>query len=143
MSGDAFYIALALLLGFFAYGLSIYFYILAQRELGASRTSAYYAAAPFIGVLISWLVLKEEITITFLIALAVMLIGAYFAISEKHRHLHIHPEITHEHRHNHTDMHHNHIHDPEVIGEHSHEHTHEKIEHEHTHVPDLHHRHTH
>lgn len=143
MSGDAFYIALALLLGFFAYGLSIYFYILAQRELGASRTSAYYAAAPFIGVLISWLVLEEEITITFLIALAVMLIGAYFAISEKHRHLHIHPEITHEHRHNHTDMHHNHIHDPEVIGEHSHEHTHEKIEHEHTHVPDLHHRHTH
>lgn len=143
ISGNAFYILLALLLGFFAYGLSIYFYIMSQRELGASRTSAYYAAAPFIGVFISWLILKEEITITFLIALVVMLTGAYFAISEKHRHVHIHPEMTHEHRHTHTDTHHNHIHEPEVVGEHSHEHTHERIEHEHTHVPDLHHRHTH
>ena len=42
------YIALALILGFFAYGMSILFYVSAQRHLGAARTSAYYAVAPFI-----------------------------------------------------------------------------------------------
>lgn len=43
------YIVCALLLGFVAYGLSIFFYIYAQRYLGAAKTSAYYALAPFIG----------------------------------------------------------------------------------------------
>ena len=41
-----------LLPGFVAYGLSIYFYVYAQRDLGAAKTSAYYAVAPFIGVLL-------------------------------------------------------------------------------------------
>ena len=44
------YIIATLLLGFVAYGLSIYFYVYAQRDLGAAKTSAYYAIAPFIGV---------------------------------------------------------------------------------------------
>ncbi len=48
---DFFYIMFTLVLGFVAYGLSIFFYILSQRELGASRTSSFYATAPFIGVL--------------------------------------------------------------------------------------------
>lgn len=39
----------ALGLGFVAYGLSIWFYIRAQRHIGAARTSAYYALSPFIG----------------------------------------------------------------------------------------------
>ena len=38
----------ALILGFFSYGMSIYFYIYAQRYLGAAKTSAYYAVNPFI-----------------------------------------------------------------------------------------------
>ena len=37
------YIVIALILGFVAYGLSIYFYIYAQRDLGAAKTSTYYA----------------------------------------------------------------------------------------------------
>ena len=41
-------IPLVLLLGFVAYGLSIYYYVYAQRLLGTARTSAYYAVAPFI-----------------------------------------------------------------------------------------------
>lgn len=49
----------ALLLGFVAYGLSIFFYVYAQRFLGAARTSAYYAAAPFIGVLLSLVIFRE------------------------------------------------------------------------------------
>ena len=44
-----YYVLLALLLGFFSYGISLYFYISAQRHLGAVRTSAYYAIAPFAG----------------------------------------------------------------------------------------------
>ncbi len=137
------FIALALLLGFVSYGLSIFFYITAQRELGAARTSVYYAAAPFIGVLVSWIILRDEITGSFLTALAVMLAGSYFAITEKHRHLHIHVEETHEHRHRHDDGHHNHHHDGEYTVEHSHEHTHEPMEHTHSHSPELHHRHDH
>lgn len=142
-SSNIVYMAFALLLGFIAYGLSIFFYIKAQRDLGAARTSAYYAAAPFIGVIISWLVLREGITEYFLIALVIMLGGTYFAVSEKHKHVHIHTEEKHEHKHNHSDEHHNHIHEQEAIGEHSHEHTHGVVEHRHTHLPDLHHRHSH
>lgn len=137
------YIAVALLLGFVAYGLSIYFYIRAQRDLGAARTSAYYATAPFIGVIISWIVLREGITPSFLIALVIMLIGTYFAVTEDHHHQHLHTAETHEHKHNHNDGHHNHQHGEPVTGEHSHEHTHETITHVHGHMPDLHHRHSH
>ncbi len=76
------YILLALALGFIAYGLSLFFYISAQRHLGAARTSAYYAAAPFIGSLISIIFLKESPTIFFLIAFIIMIIGAILAIRE-------------------------------------------------------------
>ena len=142
-SFNGLYISCALLLGFVAYGMSIFLYIKAQRDLGAARTSAFYAAAPFIGVLISWVVLREPITGTFMAALAIMLIGTYFAVTEDHLHSHIHQMETHEHKHHHHDGHHNHSHEGEVVGEHSHEHTHETLEHVHKHLPDLHHRHAH
>lgn len=137
------YLLKALLLGFVAYGLSIVCYIMAQRALGAARTSAYYAAAPFIGVLLSWVVLREGITKGFVVALLIMLVGAYFAVTEDHRHLHRHSVETHEHKHNHTDGHHSHPHDPQPAEEHTHLHTHQAAEHAHRHLPDLHHRHTH
>lgn len=142
-SANILYILITLLLGFVAYGMSIYLYISAQRDLGAARTSAYYATAPFIGVVISWIVLKEPITSTFIFALIVMLFGTYFAVTENHAHRHNHIPVTHEHKHSHTDGHHNHRHKENVIGEHSHEHTHEPLVHEHAHLPDLHHRHSH
>jgi len=137
------YILLSLLLGFFAYGLSIFFYVSAQRDLGAARTSSYYAVAPFIGVGISFVALNEPITISFIIALIIMIIGTYFAIVEKHGHLHYHQFIEHEHRHNHSDGHHNHAHQEIVGGEHTHVHIHEKMEHIHEHTPDIHHAHNH
>lgn len=140
---NSYFISLALLLGFVAYGLSIFLYIKAQRHLGAARTSAYYATAPFIGVFISWIVLQEPITTTFSVALAIMLLGTYFAVSEDHHHTHVHTLMTHEHKHNHHDGHHTHHHDENVHGEHTHVHTHEAIAHAHAHTPDLHHRHTH
>jgi len=48
-----------MILGFVAYGLSINFYILAQKDLGAAKTSGYYAIAPFLGVLFSMVLLRE------------------------------------------------------------------------------------
>lgn len=137
------YCLLAMLLGFVSYGLSIYFYIRAQRRLGASRTSAYYAAAPFIGVLLSFLIFKEGISLVFWLAFLLMLAGTYFIITEVHTHLHTHDVILHEHMHNHEDGHHDHVHEPEFRGVHSHTHTHEAIVHSHVHTPDIHHHHQH
>lgn len=137
------YIGLSLLLGFFAYGLSVFFYVKAQRDLGAARTSAFYAVAPFIGVTLSFIIFWEGLSWLFAAALAVMLAGAYLTVSEKHKHTHSHEPVTHEHRHNHTDGHHTHTHEGAVKGEHSHEHTHEPVTHEHVHTPDLHHTHAH
>ena len=76
------YILCALLLGFVAYGLSIFFYIYAQRTLGAAKTSAYYAVAPFIGVLLSLVILHEVPKPSFWIALVIMAGGAYLASTE-------------------------------------------------------------
>lgn len=76
------YIVATLLLGFVAYGLSIYFYVYAQRELGAARTSAYYAIAPFIGVALSFIIFLQIPTMTFIVALLIMIIGTYFASTD-------------------------------------------------------------
>jgi len=143
ISGNLMYIFLAMGLGFIAYGLSIFFYVKAQRELGAARTSAFYAAAPFIGVLLSWMVLREKISGTFLMALGLMLVGSVFMLSEKHSHQHVHLQEQHEHMHSHMDGHHNHPHNEIIMGEHSHMHTHEYTVHQHPHTPDTHHRHSH
>lgn len=140
---DPLYILWALVLGFFAYGLSIYFYILAQRDLGAARTSAYYAIAPFIGVLLSFVIFGQPLTMAFVMALILMLAGTYFAAFERHGHTHVHERMEHEHRHSHDDGHHMHAHSPQVTGSHSHAHVHEGMEHAHVHTPDLHHLHQH
>ena len=76
------YIIATLLLGFVAYGLSIYFYVYAQRYLGAAKTSAYYAISPFIGVVLSFIMFLEIPTISFIIALIIMIIGTYFASTD-------------------------------------------------------------
>lgn len=76
------YILMAMLLGFVAYGLSIFFYIHAQRELGAAKTSAYYAVAPFIGVALSLLLFWEIPTISFIVALLIMGMGTYLAATD-------------------------------------------------------------
>lgn len=73
----------ALLLGFVAYGLSIYFYVYAQRFLGAARTSAYYAVQPFIGVLLSLLIFREMPGVPFFIALLIMIAGTYLVARDQ------------------------------------------------------------
>ncbi len=79
---DVFYIIATLLLGFVAYGLSIYFYVYAQRELGAAKTRAYYAIAPFIGVILSFIIFFDIPTISFIVALLIMIVGTYFASTD-------------------------------------------------------------
>lgn len=73
---------LSMLLGFVAYGLSIYFYVYAQRTLGAAKTSVYYAVAPFIGALLSLVIFRTLPSVSFIIALVLMLLGAALAYRE-------------------------------------------------------------
>lgn len=133
----------AVLLGFVAYGLSIFLYVKAQRYLGAARTSAYYAAAPFMGILLSMAILKEIPGGSFAVATGLMLCGVWLAVREKHIHEHVHERLEHNHAHLHDDLHHNHEHYPPINGWHSHEHVHESCTHIHQHSPDIHHRHQH
>lgn len=65
----------ALLLGFVAYGLSIFVYIEAQKYLGAAKTSAYYAVAPFLGSFLSLVILREKVSVSFVVALLIMAVG--------------------------------------------------------------------
>lgn len=73
------YILAALLVGFVAYGLSIFFYIHAQRYLGAARTSAYYSVAPFVGAFLSLIIFRELPGANFWVALVIMAGGTWLA----------------------------------------------------------------
>lgn len=94
------YIILAMILGFVAYGLSIFSYVRAQRNLGAAKTSAFYAIAPFAGSLLAFVIVGEKLSVAYLVALGLMLIGTIFVIWDtivkNHKHLHTHT-ITHTH----------------------------------------------
>lgn len=72
-----------LILGFVAYGLSIYFYVYAQRFLGAARTSAYYAVQPFIGVVLSLVIFRQLPGAHFYIALVIMMAGTYLLVRDQ------------------------------------------------------------
>ncbi len=141
---DAAQIGGAALIGVFGYGFSLALFVLALRHLGAARTGAYFATAPFIGVVVAILVFDEPVTLGLGIAAVLMGIGLWLHITELHEHEHRHAEQDHEHLHDH-DLHHQHDHgldDPS--GEpHAHRHRHLPLVHGHPHYPDLHHRHTH
>lgn len=100
-----------LLLGFVAYGLSIHFYIMAQKDLGAAKTSAYYSIAPFLGVAFGMMILGERPAFQFYVALMVMVASTYFMVKDtvelQHTHEHSH---THTHDHRHKEMSHEHLH---------------------------------
>lgn len=72
----------ALLLGFIAYGLSIHFYIMAQKNLGAAKTSAYYSIAPFLGAVFGMLILGEKPQPRFYVALIIMMISTWFMVKD-------------------------------------------------------------
>jgi len=126
------YCLTALLVGFVAYGLSILFYVKAQHTLGAAKTSAYYAVAPFVGAFLSFVCLHEPLTKNYLLALIIMLTGTVIVAVDTvilyHTHLHTHTIV-----HTHDGTTHSHS------ITHSHEHTHfgHQEQHCHTHEADL------
>jgi drug/metabolite transporter (DMT)-like permease len=129
--------------GVVGYGLSLRFYLRAQRVLGAARTGSLFAVAPFVGALLAFIAGDREQTLLIGGAALCFAIAVYLHVTEQHQHAHRHEAIEHEHAHRHDDGHHTHQHDPPVSGEHTHVHRHEPIEHDHAHGPDLHHRHEH
>lgn len=76
------YFLYALLLGFVAYGLSIFFYIKAQGIIGASKTSAYYSVAPFIGTFLSFMIFQEKLSWSYFIGLIFMIIGTIIVVCD-------------------------------------------------------------
>lgn len=136
----------AMILGCFSYGASIVLFVLAMRNLGSARTSAFFGSAPFVGAIISFILLGDILNKMFILSLPIMIAGTVLLLKEEHSHKHIHQHIVHNHRHYHSDNHHGHYHAPGEIpksGYHSHPHEHEAVVHEHPHVPDIHHRHVH
>jgi drug/metabolite transporter (DMT)-like permease len=133
-----------LILGAFAYGASIALYIAAAQRLGATRGQSLFATAPFIGVLLSVVILGEGLSYVQIIA-AMLLTGALVVMfRDRHAHEHSHEPMIHDHSHRHDDLHHDHAHDSSSpSGRHSHPHEHRPAVHSHPHWPDLHHRHGH
>src|SRR5713101_1807322 len=137
-------VTMAALLGFFGYGVSLTLFVLALRHIGTARTGAYFLLAPFVGALISVLILRDSLTLQFLIAAVLMGIGVWLHLTERHAHEHRHDPLEHEHRHIHDEHHHHEHDDGAPLGEpHSHPHRHERMVHRHHHYPDIHHRHAH
>jgi drug/metabolite transporter (DMT)-like permease len=130
--------------GFFGYGLSLMLFVIALRGLGTARASAYYGIAPFVGVVVAFLLLGERPEGAFWMAAALMALGVWLHLTERHGHLHSHVALSHMHAHRH-DAHHRHEHAFDWDGHepHAHPHEHEPLEHAHSHAPDLHHRHEH
>jgi drug/metabolite transporter (DMT)-like permease len=138
------HIGASMLLGFLGYGLSLVLFVRSLRSLGTARTGAYFSTAPFVGAIVSVLLWREPVTPPLLLAGALMGLGIWLHLTERHAHLHTHELLSHEHRHSH-DAHHQHAHGPhDAEGEpHTHVHTHLPLTHAHPHYPDLHHRHHH
>ena len=134
----------ALTLGFLGYGVSLSLFVWALRHLGTARTGAYFSVAPFFGAATAMIILSERPGTVFWLAAAMMGVGVWLHVTERHAHRHRHDPTTHRHLHRHDD-HHQHIHDDcgDDAEPHSHEHEHEPIIHSHPHYPDLHHRHRH
>jgi drug/metabolite transporter (DMT)-like permease len=133
----------AMIVGFLAYGVSLVLFVVGLRHLGTARTGAYFSVAPFFGAVLA-IAMGETVTLPLLSAGALMALGVWLHLTERHGHEHAHEALEHEHEHIH-DEHHHHAHDAPVEpgAKHSHRHRHETLTHAHAHFPDAHHRHSH
>ena len=136
--------ALAGLVGLLGYGISLVLFIMALRDLGTARAGAYFSVAPFYGAAIALWLLGETASPALWAAAALMAIGIWLHLTERHEHDHLHEPMTHAHEHVH-DAHHRHEHGAGWDGRepHTHSHAHGRLRHRHPHYPDLHHRHGH
>ncbi len=131
------------LVGATGYGLSLRFYLLAQRAFGAARTGSVFAFAPFIGAALAVALGDRSGGWLMGVGGVLMLLGIMLHLAESHVHEHEHATMEHEHAHRHDDGHHEHSHASMPVGAHSHLHRHEPGRHAHPHVPDVHHAHRH
>lgn len=131
-------------LGLLGYGVSLVLFVRALRELGTSRTGAYFSTAPFIGAALGVALLGEPTPPPFWVAAVLMAAGVWLHLTERHDHEHQHEALVHDHMHVH-DQHHRHAHPFVWDGRepHSHPHAHRPLRHAHPHYPDVHHRHRH
>ena len=60
----------ALVVGMLGYGASITLWVRGAQQLGAARGQVIFATAPFIGAVLSWLVLADSIEVVQLVAMA-------------------------------------------------------------------------
>jgi drug/metabolite transporter (DMT)-like permease len=136
--------AMAAIVGFIGYGVSLVLFVLALRSLGTARTGAYFGIAPFFGGVLGVTLLGDSITVQLVVAAGLMALGLWLHLSEHHEHDHIHDRKEHMHAHWH-DEHHQHDHEFEWDGRepHVHVHLHEATVHRHVHFPDVDHRHRH
>jgi drug/metabolite transporter (DMT)-like permease len=136
-------IAGAMVVGFFAYGVSLVLFIVSMRHVGTARAGAYFSVAPFFGAVLA-VALGGSVTVPLVIATGLMAVGVWLHLTERHEHEHTHDAVTHDHWHVHEE-HHRHDHDePGAAGvRHRHPHTHDELTHSHEHYPDAHHRHAH
>ncbi|MBI5882089.1 MAG: DMT family transporter [Elusimicrobia bacterium] len=140
---DARRILAALAVGAVCYGASLVLFVRSLRALGTGRTGIIFATGPFIGSLVSIVVLGEPVKASLLAGGVLMAAGTWLLLREDHGHDHRHERHEHDHGHTHDD-HHGHEHAEDgVEGEHSHPHLHPELEHSHPHRPDIHHRHPH
>lgn len=136
-------VAAALALGAIGYGASITLWVRGARDLGAARGQLVFSTAPFLGVLVAWVVLGDPATREQVVAVVLAAVGVLLVLRSGHEHDHAHVALDHEHEHEH-DLHHQHDHvDVPEATRHTHRHQHAPIVHAHPHVPDLHHRHPH
>jgi drug/metabolite transporter (DMT)-like permease len=136
-------IGLAMALGAVSYGTSLGLFIVAMRDLGAARTGAYFATAPFFGAAGGILLLGEALTSGLVVAAGLMALATWLLVGERHAHTHRHAAVVHAHVHV-TDAHHQHAHSGgEGADPHDHAHSTDARAHQHPHMPDVHHDHDH
>lgn len=124
-----------LVVGFFAYGVSLVLFVVGLRHLGTARTGAYFSVAPFIGAILA-VAMGEALTVRVIFAGLLMALGVMLHLTERHEHVHTHEAMEHEHEHGHDELH-------AASDKSAARHRHERLSHSHPHYPDAHHQHHH
>jgi drug/metabolite transporter (DMT)-like permease len=77
----------AMVVGFFAIGVSLVLFIFSMRFIGTARATAYFSVSPFIGAVTSVLLLHEPVGIGFVLATLLMGCGLWLHLTERGDHL--------------------------------------------------------
>lgn len=76
-------IAVAGILGFLGYGVSLVCFVFALRAIGTTRTIAVFSVAPFIGTIVGIAVFKEPVTSSLVFSGALMAIGVWITTTAR------------------------------------------------------------